>query len=268
MQRSLFSQSEALHGDYLNKNRVIWIIGRGASIACGLDWVVPNDLKKEDRQAQINFITLELQKEQKAIESSDATPVLELISFLAQKTNKEYEHFFLTTNWDTILDNAIDKTIDFTSSAEWNSSGKSKPSWLANSLVFHLNGRINIPENANPHFLSPFLLETDSIINRTFKPEANIAIHHAFWEKFFVVIGVSFECSIDRNFLTTLFSGVHEMHGNNTKWVIVNPDEEVCRGIEKNIKDLFPQAIISIVNQDLQAWIKSGMAEICLCFIK
>jgi hypothetical protein len=48
-------------------NDLIWFFGRGASIACGLDWDTSNDCKKKSRDDQIKIISDELPQEMNKI---------------------------------------------------------------------------------------------------------------------------------------------------------------------------------------------------------
>lgn len=113
---------------------LIWILGRGFSISCGLNWVVPNEWRHFKRDKMIQLITQSLETEQMRIEnSSEIASAHNFINFLGENTKKNYSHFFITTNWDTILDRVIDNNIGFTTKEEWNNSGQRKPSWLANT---------------------------------------------------------------------------------------------------------------------------------------
>ena len=47
------------------RNCLVWIFGRGASAACGLNWTVPTDLEKLDRHTQISKIKDAIRQEMK-----------------------------------------------------------------------------------------------------------------------------------------------------------------------------------------------------------
>lgn len=108
--------------------------------------------------------------------------------------------------------------------------------------------------------MSPFLLETEK--RTIIRPEANFSVQYASESKTFIVIGISFECSGDRDFLQALFSGVNSTYGNDTTWIIVNPDIEVVDSTCAKIISRFPSAKVIPVNLSLEKWISLRTPEI------
>ena len=165
------------------KQSLVWIFGRGASVECGLDWVVPDEWKSsKEREEQIGLIKSELrvQMESPAI----STKVYEDFLSVLSHTSSQWHNYLVTTNWDFLLQKAINNlNLSF------------KPDYLANTHVFHLNGTIE--ELKNNTFRSPFLLETDLPQTRTKNIEANKAFNHMIWQQDFVLVGMSLQCEMD-----------------------------------------------------------------------
>ena len=83
-------------------NCVVWLLGRGASIACNLGWCVPEAWLTDDRTILGSRIKAALLEEM-ARPSIDARPYRLLLDELARRSASGWEHRFLTTNWDTLL---------------------------------------------------------------------------------------------------------------------------------------------------------------------
>lgn len=86
----------------------MWVLGRGASIANGLTWVVPQEWKDDliakrvTRDDHIKKI-VETLREEIARVPHEATPYLRLLDFMSTKTVARGRHTFITTNWDNLL---------------------------------------------------------------------------------------------------------------------------------------------------------------------
>ena len=160
------------------------LFGRGASIGCNLSWVVPSNLIHQPRENKILKIKKEI-IEASRHPSVDTTVYRKLLQNLGSRTASEWRHRFGTTNWDCLLEKEIDSL-----------NLKVLPPWLANSHVFHINGTVE--ELDNNEYRSPFLLEDDSYLKRTPTVEANDFYNFMIWGTFFIVIGMSFECEMDR----------------------------------------------------------------------
>lgn len=234
--------------ELVSSHSCVWLFGRGASISCGLDWTVPDGWLSLDRDELIERIRMTLIKEM-AKRSIDPSIYSNLISTLASKTSHGWKHLFITTNWDYLLQREIQqlKLTDL-------------PEWLVDSHVFHLNGTVEeLPNNSRR---SPFLLETDSPSYRISTDEANMAIEKILWAQMFVVVGMSFDCEMDRTFLA--FIGRHQdnLPIGNSKWIILNPDKVSLEGVAKKLTGLMPNATIITVQTSFEDWQKNYMPEL------
>lgn len=227
-------------------NCVNWFFGVGASVACGLGWVVPKSWKSLEREILIKKIKRELTDRMDSVLPS---VYIDLLSVLAKQTRAGWRHRFITTNWDCLLEKAI-KDPNWTD----------LPPWLADDWVYHLNGTIEIlPDNQHR---SPFLLETDSRNQRRFSVEANKAYNMIIWDPLFVVIGMSFECPIDKGFLEALHRVEDDLVIGESHWVIINPDEIALEEVTNNIMQSLPRCSVDKVKNTFENWIKSGMNEL------
>ena len=190
-------------------NCVNWLFGVGASVACGLDWVVPESWKNFDREILISKIKRELTDRMSNVLPS---VYIDLLSVLAEQTRAGWRHRFITTNWDCLLEKAIN-----------NQNWTVLPPWLADDWVYHLNGTIEILSD-NQH-RSPFLLETDSRNQRHLSVEANDAYNKIIWDPLFVVIRMSFECPIDRGILEAEHKVEDDLLIGESHWIIINPNQ-------------------------------------------
>ena len=92
--------------------KIIWLAGRGVSISCGLDWDVPRELYEQAKAGEIDRETLrgriceELHRVQAAA-GLDTRPLDELLATLRNQGNRDWKHAFVTTNWDTVLDEVL-----------------------------------------------------------------------------------------------------------------------------------------------------------------
>ena len=225
---------------------VNWLFGVGASVACGLDWVVPESWKNIDREILINKIKSELTDRMANVLPS---VYIDLLLVLAEQTRAGWQHRFITTNWDCLLEKAIN-----------NQNWTALPPWLNDDWVYHLNGTIEILSD-NQH-RSPFLLETDSRNQRHLSVEANEAYNKIIWDRLFVVIGMSFECSIDKGFLEALHKVEDEILIGESHWIIINPDQIALEKVASDIMQTLPRCSVDKVTNTFENWIKSGMHEL------
>src|SRR5262245_23114714 len=133
--------------DGTSMGTLIWLFGRGASIACGLPWSVPAAWDSRLRDERISAIREALHDEMNS-PTVDTRPYSQLLTVLALGTSPGWRHRFITTNWDCLLQREVDKAYPAVC-----------PEWLESTHVFHLNGTIdNRPEKSRR---SCFLLESD-----------------------------------------------------------------------------------------------------------
>src|SRR6266567_5036740 len=109
---------------------LIWLFGRGASMACGLVWAVPLACVSLPRQDLVARIREALHAEMSNA-TVDTGPYRRLLDMLSRRTATGWRHRFLTTNWDTLLEREVDAACPIEC-----------PPWLESSFVFHLNGTV------------------------------------------------------------------------------------------------------------------------------
>lgn len=232
-------------------NCVVWIFGRGASIACNLRWVVPTERIFESRLLQAEKIKAALQKEMD-LPTIDTAPYKLLLSELSRRKAPEWLHRFVTTNWDYLLRREISRQ-----------SWQMLPTWLEDSHVYHLNGTVECSPGSNIQNLrSPFMLETDQAHERIPSKEFDDALKFFGWRKHFVVIGMSFSCPADRDFLGFLHRIKDVQSVGASRWHVVDPSEEAGAEVRSRIKMALPGADITVSQKGFREWVVDGMPEL------
>jgi len=226
---------------------LVWFFGRGASAACGLTWTVPEQWQSLDRDRQVEMIQSAIRREMNA-PHINTWPYKRLIAHLKSSTD-QWHHRFITTNWDYLLQREIDE-MDFSVAHHW----------LPDTGVYHLNGSVKNFGDSN--YNSPFLLETDSESVRKQSVEANVALNHVLWSRYFIVIGMSFSCRIDRSFLYVISKHEDNLPIGESEWLIVNTDQESSYSIASYIKGAIPRARISVLNADFAEWVNGPTKEL------
>ena len=229
-------------------NCLFWLIGRGASISCNLRWVVPDEINKLGREEQIQKIKEAISEE---MDSSyiDTSPYKELLSILSSNTHPDWQHMFITTNWDYLLQREI-----------LNMGYTELPKWLSNSHVYHINGTVE--ELADNSQRSPFLLETDGPEMRMQTNEGNSAFTHMSWGQVFVVVGMSFECEMDKFLLASLNQIEDDLPIGESSWLIVNPNQEALEKSAQAIKTALPRANVYMLNERFDNWVSKKLPEL------
>ena len=116
-----------------------WLFGRGASIANGLSWVVPQDWKDDlsagrvTRETHIDMITKTLRHEMTR-SSRLAIPYRRLLDIMASSTVDQGHHRLITTNWDYLLQRELNDWINK------NGQGYAPRFLSTHGMVYHLNG--------------------------------------------------------------------------------------------------------------------------------
>jgi hypothetical protein len=198
---------------------LIWLFGRGASIACGLPWTVPAAWDRLPREERVAAIRETLRAEMNT-PTVDTTPYSRLLAVLARETSPGWRHRLMTTNWDSLLQREVDRAYP-TVCREW----------LESTHVFHLNGTVDDCRDQSRR--SSFLLESDPSETRVAKLESNVAFANMTWADVFVVVGMSFECATDNSLLTALRRAPLPVEAS--RWIVVNPAaptlNEVCANL-------------------------------------
>ena len=229
---------------------IVWLFGRGASAACGLTWTVPKEWASLDRDRQVEMIKLTLKQEMDA-PYINTKPYTDLLVHLKRSKSSWY-HRLITTNWDYLLEREIEK-LDLSVA----------PHWLPETHVFHLNGTVEEFEDLC-NFRSPFLLETDSasVRQQSIAAEANIAFNHLIWRKYFIVIGMSFSCEMDRSLLGVINRVQDDLIIGESNWLIVNRSEMDLHDVALHIQSALPRADVAIIKMDFAEWINGPLREL------
>lgn len=228
---------------------VSWLIGRGLSIACGLTWSVPAEWGDLERETKVDQIRNALRAEMDAAHV-DSTPIQNFLDCLAKYTTEGWRHEFMTTNWDYLLQREIQKL-----------GLKIRPTWMAESHVYHLNGTVELRPNHNEHG-SPFLLEEDSAAVRHWTVEANVAYNRMIWRRVFVVVGMSFECATDRFLLSAIHRVEDGLPIGESQWLILNPDSRALDSARERISLALPSAHVETEDEGLESWLNCGLPQL------
>lgn len=235
-----------------------WLFGRGASIASDLSWVVPKAWQDDllagrvTRDDHVHMITDTLREEMTRVPRC-VTPYRRLLDFMEQRTVKDGHHRLLTTNWDYLLQRDVLDWIDA------NTPGCVPRFLSTHATVYHLNGSVELGDHQNR---SPFLLETDGAHARKAAYEANQALNVLLWSTLIVIVGMSFECDMDRGLLATLRAHQDNVPIGNALFVIVEPKSEAMESTYEKLAYCFPRACGIRVNKGFSEWIDSGLAEL------
>lgn len=235
-----------------------WLFGRGASIANGLSWVVPQAWKDDlvagrvSRDVHATMI-MDTLREEIAHVPQGPTPYRRLLDIMARKTVDEGHHRLLTTNWDYLLQRDVLDWIDA------NRPGYAPRFLSTHGMVYHLNGSVEPGEFQNR---IPFMLETDSASARKAAYEANQALNYLLCSTLVVVVGMSFECDMDRGLLATLRHHEDNVPLGSALFIIVEPNGVTLESTYAKLAYCFPRAGGMRVNKGLSEWIDSGMPEL------
>jgi hypothetical protein len=235
-----------------------WLFGRGASIACGLEWRVPDswvDDLSANRVSRAEHIDMITQTLRKAMDCANIEPVVyrSLLEIMATRTIDGHHHCLMTTNWDYLLQREIDTWIK-------RNHRVYVPRFLgATSMVYHLNGSV---EPGNSQHRSPFLLESDKAAFRRATYEANHAFGLLLWSTLIVVVGMSFECDIDKGLLAALKAHEDNLPIGSAEFLIVEPDPRAMEATWAKLAACFPRAGGIRIAKGLSEWVQSGLPEL------
>ncbi len=239
------------------RNSCFWVLGRGASIANGLDWAVPGDwyagVTDATRDEVIQRIKICLRNEM-GKSTVHRNAYRRLIQELSGRTSNGWYNRFITTNWDTLLETELNSYVTVHGAVQ---------RWLGNqSHVYHLNGTIEeVPEGVDD-LHSPFLLEIDPPEKRIATVEGNYGFNKLIWSNRVVMIGLSFACPTDQNFLNALNRVEDEVPIGEAAVYIVNPRraalEEVCQRVNTSL----PASTIVAIEEGFDTFIEGGLSEL------
>jgi hypothetical protein len=227
---------------------VEWFFGRGLSIGCGLTWVVPSDWHSLPRDEQIARIKAALVSEMSTayVDTGDIRLFLDL---LAKHTVSPWRHQFYTTNWDFLLQREI-LALDH----------KVLPPWCAETHVYHLNGTVeDLPDNSRR---SMFVLESDPPGARVTTTEGNIAYNKFIWSQTFVVVGMSFECEVDKYLLSALKRVEDDLPIGESCWIVLNPNTDALSATCHRLQAALPRAKVVSSVTTFRAWLDGQAPEL------
>jgi hypothetical protein len=235
-----------------------WLFGRGASIANGLPWLVPDEWKGDllegriSREAHISMIVDAIQREMNA-PTVHCDPYQRLIETMAERTADQGTHRLMTTNWDYLLQRALDTWME-THQPGW------APRFLSTQgMVYHFNGSAEPGDFQNR---SPIMLETDSASARHRTYEANQAYKLLLWSSLIVIVGMSFECNTDRGLLAALRLNEDNTPIGAATFIIVDSCQSTLERTYAKLAACFPRAGGLRVSAGFAEWIEAGMPEL------
>lgn len=159
----------------------------------------------------------------------------------------------MTTNWDYLLQRELDSWIDA------NCLGYAPRFLSTHGTVYHFNGSV---EPGNFQNRSPFLLETDSAEFRQSTFEANHAFNLLLWSTLVVIVGMSFECSIDRGLLGALRANEDNVPLGSALFIIVEPAIDRLDQTYSILANCFPRAGGIRIKKGFGEWVNEGMPEL------
>lgn len=229
---------------------VEWFFGRGLSIGCGLNWNVPDNWKSLPREDQVAKIKIAILQEMSRTHI-DTRDIETFLDVLATNTQQDWQHRFHTTNWDYLLRLEIGRRFP---------AGTVKPWWLASSHVYHHNGTAEITPGDS--FRSQLLLETDPQTARRPSPESESAFEKLINSRLFVVVGMAFECAVDRFLFTALKRVQDDCPVGESCWIVVNPSTSALKETHSNILDALPAAAVCTRAVDFRYWVQKKLPEL------
>ncbi|UCB57548.1 MAG: hypothetical protein JSV30_02905, partial [Candidatus Omnitrophota bacterium] len=86
-----------------------------------------------------------------------------------------------------------------------------------------------------------------------------------FWERLFIVAGVSFNCKTDKSLLLFLQLHADKLPFGEAKWIILEPNEDVLNATCSAFRRLFPAASIIPVKEKFQDWLANNLPQLGEC---
>ena len=223
----------------------IWLTGRGASLAAGLDWdESPEIMAIRPRADRIKAICQSLGKAQK--ENPNVFALQDrFVQLLVERTQQPWLHYFTTLNWDTLLQHGVDHAMRF-----------GRPACILESQVFHLNGAIDSPPD---NWSSKIILREDEVKERQVLPEMSSALEYLIWANVVVIVGVSLSFEVDQALLNTLATIEDQVPLGEADILVVNRSADM---VAMEIQRRLPRARVQAVSSGFREWISGGMVEL------
>lgn len=225
-----------------------WIFGRGCSVASGLSWSEPSWWRFVPRSIRISWIRRSILKGMDQVPRR-VGPYRNLLMLLSARTHSDWQHQFNTTNWDYLLQREINDL-----------SLSTKPEWMLNSHVSHLNG--SFESWGDPDKRSEILLETDHADYRSWSLEANKAFNILIHQQLIIVAGMSFRCETDQAFLNALGGPQDDLPIGDAVWIIVNSNYDDLNDLKTLITNKFPSSRVIPVQQAFNDWVAMGCTHL------
>jgi hypothetical protein len=231
---------------------VVWLVGRGVSASCGLNWEVPPSLYEAfrrgelGREALIARIRKELAAAQDAALASGCarlSPLANLLRALFHANRSDaWSHLFVTTNWDTLLDHAL---------AAHHRPGRTD----IGRRVQHLNGSIAAGgEHA-------FLTEADSQDEREAALEAHPGFQQLLRANLCVLAGMSLQNRADKELVARLGTRQGWLPAGES-WIVVNHNAREIARVSELLRAQLPRSRVAALATPFDGWVESGLPEL------
>ncbi|HZM36915.1 MAG TPA: hypothetical protein VFC18_20830 [Burkholderiales bacterium] len=206
---------------------LVWLAGRGVSMSCGLDWDVPPALEAARHAGEISRAALgeriasalERAQDDAAIDCRPIDAMLERI-----RGPSGWRHAFVTTNWDALLDRALER------------HGFEPP--------LHLNGSVAARN---------LLLEDDGESAREAVPQVREGLRRLAQAELVVVAGLSLASRLDKALVARLAG----KHGG--RWLVVNHDAGEVRRCCAALEQRLPGCTVQAVALPFDRWVAAGL---------
>lgn len=204
------------------------------------------------RDQHVGLITAAIRQEmdQPSVHSRAYRYLMDLFS---TKMEDKSHHRLITTNWDFLLQLEVERWIQ-------HNTGGVAPRFLStHGTVYHLNGTVEVGNFKNR---SPFLLETDSSTLRKRTYEANQAFKFLQWSTLIVIVGMSFECDMDKRLLAALRASEDNLPIGSALFFVVEPYAETLKATSNKLATCFPRASVIQVRKGLEEWMCEEAPEL------
>jgi hypothetical protein len=205
---------------------LVWLVGRGVSMSCGLCWDVPQHLEDAYHRGEIDRTELTARicaalARAEADPAVDTRPLHLLASHIRTLGGKQS---FVTTNWDGLLDRVL------------RAQGFPAP--------LHLNGSV-----AERNILTAW----DDEHAREGVPQAREGLRRLMDADVCVVAGLSLANRLDKGLVARLRAK------RGGRWVVVNHDAGEVRQACELLRAQLAQCEVSAAEEPFDAWVEAGM---------
>jgi hypothetical protein len=205
---------------------VVWLVGRGVSMSCGLCWDIPSELEAAYRRGRIDRAAL-ASRICEELERAEREPGVDLrpLRALAERLKRSGgRHSFATTNWDGLLARALREQ--------------------ALGAPLHLNGSV-----AERNILTAW----DDERARDAVPQAREGLRRLMDADLVVVAGLSLANRLDQG----LVSRLRGKRGG--RWLVVNHDAAEVREACETLRERLAGCEVSAVNESFDEWVEAGL---------